>query len=109
MDPPDDLLSVLAEFRDRLEEAVGPVEHLVLFGSHARGDTHEWSDVDLLVVSPAFEGDTAVARAGRARRLWPIHFPVDILCYTPEEFERLRRQVSIVRVALDEGIDVAAA
>ncbi|MBI5814417.1 MAG: nucleotidyltransferase domain-containing protein [Nitrospinae bacterium] len=28
----------------------------VLFGSFARGEEHEWSDIDLLVVSPRFDG-----------------------------------------------------
>ena len=28
----------------------------VLFGSYARGDTDRWSDIDLLVISPRFDG-----------------------------------------------------
>jgi predicted nucleotidyltransferase len=27
----------------------------VLFGSHAKGTAHEWSDIDLVVVSPRFD------------------------------------------------------
>jgi len=27
----------------------------VLFGSFARGDAHDWSDIDLVVVSPRFD------------------------------------------------------
>jgi uncharacterized protein len=27
----------------------------VIFGSQARGTTHQWSDIDLLVVSPRFD------------------------------------------------------
>ena len=30
------------------------VRQAILFGSHARGDADEWSDVDLAVVSPDF-------------------------------------------------------
>jgi len=33
-----------------------PVSFCMVFGSHARGETHEWSDIDLLVVSPIFDG-----------------------------------------------------
>jgi len=29
----------------------------VLFGSHARGNAGLWSDIDLVVVSPAFDGE----------------------------------------------------
>jgi predicted nucleotidyltransferase len=32
-----------------------PVKFGVLFGSSARGQEHEWSDIDLLVVSPRYD------------------------------------------------------
>lgn len=31
------------------------VKYGVLFGSYARGQQHEWSDIDLLVVSPRYD------------------------------------------------------
>lgn len=31
------------------------VERVVVFGSQAKGEAHEWSDIDLLVVSPQFD------------------------------------------------------
>jgi predicted nucleotidyltransferase len=31
------------------------VERAVVFGSHATGRVHAWSDIDLLVVSPQFD------------------------------------------------------
>jgi len=33
-------------------------------------------------------------------------YPVDFLCYTPEEFEKLRKRISIVSVALKTGIEI---
>lgn len=32
-----------------------PVKYGVLFGSYVRGQQHEWSDIDLLVVSPRYD------------------------------------------------------
>ncbi|MBU0510937.1 MAG: nucleotidyltransferase domain-containing protein [Chloroflexi bacterium] len=32
-----------------------PAPFGVVYGSQARGTTHEWSDIDLLVVSPMFD------------------------------------------------------
>jgi predicted nucleotidyltransferase len=32
-----------------------PVKYGVLFGSYAKGQEHEWSDIDLLVVSPRYD------------------------------------------------------
>jgi len=42
---------ILAELRKRLAELYGErLERLVLFGSHARGDAEEGSDIDVLIV-----------------------------------------------------------
>ncbi len=34
------------------------LEAVYLFGSTAKGETHEWSDIDLAIVSPDFIGDS---------------------------------------------------
>ena len=31
---------------------------------------------------------------------------MDILCYTPEEFEKLKKRIGIVQEAVKEGIEV---
>jgi hypothetical protein len=38
---------------------------------------------------------------------WTMDYPVDFLCYTPEEFEEKRSEISIVRHAINEGIAIA--
>lgn len=35
-----------------------PVEQVILFGSYAKGTERDWSDIDIVVVSPAFHGGT---------------------------------------------------
>jgi hypothetical protein len=37
---------------------------------------------------------------------WDLNYPVDFLCYTPEEFNKLKKEVSIVSEALKEGIEI---
>ncbi len=39
----------IPEMVDRIVAAFDPAK-IILFGSHARGDAHRWSDIDLLVV-----------------------------------------------------------
>ena len=45
------LQEVLREYREGLKAELGEqLERVILYGSHARGDTHEGSDVDVLCV-----------------------------------------------------------
>ena len=56
----DEKRAALAEFLARLETEQGKdIVRVILFGSHARGDADEESDVDLLVVA---QGDIENAR-----------------------------------------------
>ena len=34
-----------------------PIKEAILFGSYARGDYQEWSDIDIALVSDIFVGD----------------------------------------------------
>jgi len=82
------------------------IEKAILFGSFARGETHKDSDIDLILVSREFEGKSALKRPVPLYLDWDMGYPVDFLCYTPEEFNDLRKQVSIVSQALKEGIEI---
>ena len=51
-----------------------PVSFGVLFGSQVTGKIHEWSDIDLVVVSPYFDGKR---RFGDSVPLWNVATVVD--------------------------------
>jgi len=82
------------------------ITRIILFGSRARGDALKNSDYDIMLVSPDFEGKHFTERASEVLRTLTTHFPLDLLCYTPKEFEEKRRQIGIVRKAVKEGIAV---
>ena len=66
-----------------LVEAARP-ERIVLFGSHARGDAREDSDLDLLVIeSQVVNRAREMVRLRRVLR--PLRIPVDILVYSSQE------------------------
>lgn len=108
MGPSPPIMNIVSEFRRTLERQFGTIDHVIVFGSQARGDAHADSDVDVIVVSPAFRGMNSLLRSAEARRSWTRHVPVDILCYTPEEFADLSQRFSLVSEALREGTDVEA-
>lgn len=71
------------------------VSKVIVFGSVATGEIHEWSDIDLVVVQ-----ETSLPFLERIRVLLQRLEPrvgVDLLVYTPEEFERLCRERSFFR------------
>lgn len=47
---------IIQRYLQALSNEGMPISFGVLFGSQATGDTHKWSDIDLLIVSPQFDG-----------------------------------------------------
>ncbi len=68
----------------------------------AGGD--EWSELDVIVVSAAFAGMTFVDRPGTVWEAVGCPAKVQMLCYTPGEFEKKRREPGVVASACREGI-----
>ena len=83
------------------------IERVLLFGSRARGDNLVTSDVDLVIISPDFREVGWRERIISVARLWSGPVRLEPLCYTPDEFRRRSRELSMVRVAREEGIRVA--
>jgi HEPN domain-containing protein/predicted nucleotidyltransferase len=82
--------ATLAEAVRRLVEAIQP-ERISLFGSRARGDAHQDSDYDFLVVvsDDAASDRRAVERRAR-QALSGLDLAKDLLIYTAAQFERNR-------------------
>ncbi len=74
-------------FVQRVEEAIDP-DLVLLFGSRATETGDRDSDYDILVVDESFEDEPSHARATRMYRLHDGSFALDVVCLTPEEFER---------------------
>ncbi|HLE90011.1 MAG TPA: nucleotidyltransferase domain-containing protein [Anaerolineales bacterium] len=92
----------LPEVVDRIKSKFHPVQ-IILFGSWARGDAREDSDVDLLVVLPKVDHKRKAAiQIGNSLSNLPIS--KDIIVTTPEEIASRGNIVgNILRPALEEG------
>jgi len=87
---------------ERLAQAAQP-ERILLFGSHARGNAREDSDLDLLVIETEVS-DRAAEMVRLRRLLRPLRIPVDILVYSRADVERWSNQPgSALFWALREG------
>ncbi|MBA3472010.1 MAG: nucleotidyltransferase domain-containing protein [Rubrobacter sp.] len=79
---------LLAEAVSTLREGLGDdLVAVVLFGSRARGEAHEGSDWDVLVVANGLSERT-LERAIRLKRMLPPAYrgEISLLAKTPEEF-----------------------
>lgn len=50
------VLGGVQKYLQALQDHGFDVRFGVVFGSHSKGTSHRWSDIDLLVVSPRFDG-----------------------------------------------------
>lgn len=61
------------------------------------------SDLDVVVVSDAFAGTPWPDRATRVLLAAQVTDALEILCYTPSEFESKKTELGIVQAAVAEG------
>ena len=86
----------------RIRKAFAP-EEVWAFGSRVRGDAMEESDLDVLIVSRKFEGIPWPNRSAVVFLAARIRDSLEILCYTPSEFQEKRQEIGIVQAAVEEG------
>ena len=97
---------VIAEMVAKIVQEVDP-ERVYLFGSRARGDAREDSDVDFLIVKgagfdPQTERRREIAKVRRALAECPMD--MDLLLYTTVEVDHRRDgRNNVVARALREG------
>jgi len=74
----------------------------ILFGSAARGDVDHWSDIDLVVIKRTDK--RFLDRLMELGEVLAPNYALDLLVYTPEEFEQMvsEERPFIMRV-LEEG------
>jgi len=70
-------------------------DKIILFGSYSTGQVGEWSDLDLVIIKK-----TETSFLDRTRHVLELLKPqvgVDVLVYTPTEFELLSQERPFVR------------
>ena len=97
------LLERVREFAHKLKETL-PVKEVYLYGSVARGEIHEGSDIDLIIVGDFKE--KIFDRIGKILDLTDL--PIEPLVYTEEEWEALLAEGNpFVNKILKEAIRLA--
>lgn len=88
---------------DRFIKTVVPElkpERIIAFGSYVSGEIGEWSDLDLVVITettlPFFE------RLKQVLLLVRSDVGMDVLVYTPDEWEHMKRERRFIREEIAE-------
>lgn len=105
MDRKKTLIKELNRFSQAISKDY-PLQKMILFGSQITGRATESSDVDLILVSEKFKKKRWLKRSPPLYLKWHLNYPVDFLCYTPEEFERKKNQAGLIKQAVKEGIEI---
>lgn len=79
---------------------------MIAFGSRVREDHLLHSDFDVILVSESFQKLKFIERPAGLYQFWPYDEPIELLCYTPDEFERKVNQIGIVQQAANEGMEI---
>ena len=100
---PDKVKNTIEKFLQALKENNIAIKKAILFGSYARGNYTEWSDIDLAIVSEVFEG----SRMDDRDKIRPIKLSIssdlEVLPYTPEDFTE---DDPFVKEIIETGIEV---
>jgi len=87
-----------------IKKKLNPLK-IIIFGSISRGDYHELSDIDLVIIGnydlPFFQ------RIGLIIDLNPTDLEIEPLVYTESEFNRMRERNNVfITHILENGIEV---
>ena len=105
----ESIVKIVRQYLRTFTEHGITVQHGVIFGSQARGHPDTWSDIDLLVVSPRFDGER-----GRAdvNLLWRVAARTDSriepIPVGQRQFEE-DDSSAIIKIARREGQNVLLA
>ncbi|MBI2079739.1 nucleotidyltransferase domain-containing protein [Candidatus Micrarchaeota archaeon] len=98
-------LAMAGDFKKKARKKYS-IQKMILFGSQAAGTAGRHSDIDLLVIAGKFR-DRANYMSALLRE-WHIvqKKPVDFVCLTRAEYEKMHSQATIARQAEEEGVEI---
>ena len=98
--PGPEIAAIIAHYCALLEDMGIHVEQAILYGSHARGEARDGSDIDVLIISADFEPLNVRERLERlgtaAARLWQ---PIEAIACTPDEFAHVEAATLLDEIA----------
>ena len=92
----DALEKIIRNFLDEIRKTY-QVDSAYLFGSHAKGTSNQWSDIDLAIVSPDFSEDLYEERLILMRLAAEIDDRIEPKPFRPERFSAIEPLVDEIQ------------
>jgi len=82
-------LKTIDRFRKAIEARGININKLILYGSYARGDYREGSDIDLILISEDFREHDYWSRIDiLSEAIYDVLAPIEVVGFTPEEWDK---------------------
>ncbi|MBI1812269.1 nucleotidyltransferase domain-containing protein [Candidatus Peregrinibacteria bacterium] len=83
----EEALDLARRYKQSLQEARIPMSAFIVFGSVARNEMHDQSDVDIAVVGTSFKGDRLQEMRDIRKLRYPISYKLQPIWFYPEHLE----------------------
>jgi len=100
---PDKVIDIVKKFIEEAEKDNIRISQAVIFGSYAKGTNHKFSDIDLAVVSDAFEGISFYDNKKLTKAMLRTSIDIETHTYLPDEFNENN---PFVKEILEYGVRV---
>jgi predicted nucleotidyltransferase len=95
-------LSIIEQIVSLITSKISP-EQIILFGSHARGENREDSDIDILIVMKNLENERKITRLLYRELLKnSISIPVDFIAVDSDKYNRLKNKIGYIYKTIDQ-------
>jgi uncharacterized protein len=100
---PNHIRGIIAQYLSSLRAHGFHIQEAILFGSYAKGQANQWSDIDLALVSQEFEGIRFRDKNKIRKITLAVSTDLEVLPFNPRDFTPSN---PLVKEILDSGIRV---
>ena len=83
---PDKIKRVIESYVNLLNYNGIPVQSLFLYGSYAKGEQSEYSDIDIALISEIFEGKRIPDRSKIRKLTLSVSSDLEVMPFNPKDF-----------------------
>jgi len=83
---PDKVIKTIENYISLLKENNIPINNLYLYGSYAKGNFKEYSDIDIALISEIFEGKRILDRKKIRKITLSLSSEIEVIPFNPKDF-----------------------